>query len=96
METLGDEPSGRARDESEQPARLARRDAKSELAQVRAHHALNIANRTRARQLASSPSGAPGTDRRPLIATELDNPCVRLWHESDIAQVLGGLCYLTD
>src|SRR5712671_788678 len=33
-----DEPFGRTRDESKWPARLARRDAKSELAQVCAHH----------------------------------------------------------
>src|SRR3982074_664070 len=49
--------SRRTRDESESPARSARRDAKSELAQVHAHHALNIANRTRARELASSRYG---------------------------------------
>src|SRR5882757_11237187 len=33
-----DKPFGRTRDESKWPARLARRDAKSELAQVCAHH----------------------------------------------------------
>jgi hypothetical protein len=36
-------PFGRTRDESERPARLARRDAKSELAQVCAHHCFNVA-----------------------------------------------------
>jgi hypothetical protein len=35
---------------------------KSELAQARAHHGFEHSDRTRARQLASSPSGAPGTD----------------------------------
>jgi len=54
--------SGRTRDESDWPARSARRDAKSELAQVRAHHGFVHSDRTRARQLASSPSRAPGTN----------------------------------
>src|SRR5205823_408956 len=45
-----DEPFGRTRDESEQPARSARRDAKSELAQVRAHHGFEHSERARARQ----------------------------------------------
>jgi hypothetical protein len=54
--------SGQTRDQSEWPARSARRDAKSELAQVRAHHGFVRSGRTRTRQLASSPSGAPGTD----------------------------------
>ena len=51
-----DEPFGRTQDESERPARLARREAKSELAQVRAHHGFVHSGRTRARQRASSPS----------------------------------------
>jgi hypothetical protein len=38
-----DEPFGRTQDESEQPARSARRHAKSELAQIRAHHGLGLA-----------------------------------------------------
>src|SRR5258706_10266093 len=40
-----DEPFGRTQDQSERPARLARREAKSELARVRAHHGLYIATR---------------------------------------------------
>src|SRR5882757_9710429 len=36
-------PFDRTRDASGSPARLARREAKSELAQVRAHHALVLA-----------------------------------------------------
>src|SRR4051812_17067423 len=43
--------SGRTRDESEWPARSARREAKSELAQVRAHHGFVPSDRTRACQL---------------------------------------------
>jgi hypothetical protein len=38
-------------DESEQPARSARQDAKSKLAQVRAHHGFDGSDRTRKRQL---------------------------------------------
>src|SRR6266481_5235430 len=54
-----DEPFGRTQDESERPARLARREAKSELAQIRAHHGFVHSDRTRTRQRASSPSGHP-------------------------------------
>src|SRR5258706_11513478 len=46
-----DEPFGRTQDESERPARLARREAKSELAQIRPHHGFVHRGRTRARQL---------------------------------------------
>src|ERR1700704_4677635 len=53
-----EEPFGRTQDESERPARLARREAKSELAQVRAHHGFVHSDRTRARQRAST-SNAP-------------------------------------
>ena len=55
-----DEPFGQTQDESEQPARLARREAKSELAQVRAHHGFVHSDRTLARQRASSPFSALG------------------------------------
>ena len=41
-----DEPFGRTRDKSEQPARSARQDAKSELAQVCAHHDIEHSDRT--------------------------------------------------
>jgi hypothetical protein len=39
----GAKPFGRTRDDSELPTRLTRRKAKSELAQVRAHHGLVLA-----------------------------------------------------
>ena len=41
-----DEPFGRTRDEAEWPARSARREAKSELAQIRAHHGFVLATRS--------------------------------------------------
>src|SRR5712671_5424289 len=40
-----DEPFGRTRYDSKSPARLARRGAKSELAQIRAHHGFVLATR---------------------------------------------------
>src|SRR5258708_35430214 len=43
MEHGSDKPFERTRYDSKSPARLARREAKSELAQIRAHHGLYIA-----------------------------------------------------
>src|ERR1700693_6183666 len=41
-----DEPFGRTRYDSKSPARLARREAKSELAQICAHHGFVLATRS--------------------------------------------------
>src|SRR5260221_433380 len=56
-----DEPFGRTRYDSKSPARLARREAKSELAQIRVHHGFVLATRSARVNLGMSALGVnPG------------------------------------
>src|SRR5258708_2116590 len=52
-----DEPFGRTRYDSKTPARLARREAKSQLAQLRAHHGFVLATRSASVNLGMSALG---------------------------------------